>query len=215
MSDDDLPAIRSSFRSARDGFVELVDALPRTRLDEPALGQWCVRDLVGHASRALSTIEEYCGREGDGPPVEGPAAYFASVGAAPSGSDARRRRDESIAQRGRAAGAVLGDDPAAAIRALAARVGALVDASGDDTPVATAVGQMTLRGYLPTRTFELVVHSLDLAGACGLAVPEVLGPAIIASTVLAGEIASRRRDAATALLALCGRGALPEGYSVV
>jgi len=33
------------------------------------------------------------------------------------------------------------------------------------TPVATPVGGMTLRVYLPTRAFELTVHGLDLVRA--------------------------------------------------
>ncbi len=209
------PAVRSSFRSAVDGFVELVGTVPAARLGEPALGSWSVRDLIGHACRALSTIESYAGRAADGPPVDGPAAYYAAAGAAPPGSDDRRRRDASIAERGREAGEALGDDPAAAVRVLAERVTALVDRSDDATPMATAVGRMTLAGYLPTRTFELVVHGLDLAGALGLPVPEVLRPAIAASTVLAGEIAAGRPDAPQVLLALCGRHGLPEGFSVV
>jgi hypothetical protein len=74
---------------------------------------------------------------------------------------------------------------------------------------------MTLIGYLPTRTFELAVHSLDLAGALHLAVPQVLGPAVSASLVLAAEIAAASPEAPQVLLALCGRRRLPEAFSVV
>ena len=136
------------------------------------------------------------------------------AGASPPGSDARRKRDESIAERGKKAGAALGVDPATAVRALAERVTALVDATEDETPMATAAGRMTLVGYLPTRTFELVVHSLDLAGALDLSVPPTLGPAIAASTALAGEIAAARPDAPLVLLAPCGRRNLPATFSV-
>jgi uncharacterized protein (TIGR03083 family) len=210
----DSGAVRSSFHGAVDGFVELVGAVPAGRFDDPALGTWTVRDLIGHASRALSTIEDYCGRESDGPIVDGPAEYFTLAGASPPGSDARRKRDESIAERGKQAGAALGDEPATAVRALAERVTALVDATEDEMPMATAAGRMTLVGYLPTRTFELVVHGLDLAGALGLRVPPALGPAIAASTALAGEIAAARPEAPLVLLALCGRRNLPATFSV-
>lgn len=207
--------MRSSFRRAVDGFVELVDAVPLDRLDDPALGSWNVQDLIGHASRALSTIESHCGREGGGPHIDGPAEYFSVAGGAPPGSEARRLRDESIAERGKESGAALGDHPAEGVRALAERVTTLVDRSDDQTPVATPVGQMTLGGYLPTRTFELVVHGLDLAAALDLPVPEVFGPAIAASTMLAGEVAASHSEASRVLLALCGRHGLPSTFSVV
>lgn len=45
------------------------------------------------------------------------------------------------------------------------RVLSLVDGWSDDAPVAMAAGAMALVDYLPTRTFELAVHSLDLARA--------------------------------------------------
>jgi uncharacterized protein (TIGR03083 family) len=213
--DDTSGDVRASFRCAVAGFLSIVEAVPPGRFSETGLGSWSVRDLIGHTSRAMATIEEYCGRSGDGPPVSGPAQYFARVGQAPPGSDARRQRDAMITERGREAGASLGEDPVAAVSALAERVVAFVAASADDTPVASAAGQMTLAGYLPTRTFELVVHSLDLTVALGLVVPEVMKPAIAASMMLAAQIAADMPSAPEVLLALCGRRVLPEGFTVV
>jgi len=207
--------VRETFHCAVAGFVSLVDAVPPSRLSEAALGSWNVRDLIGHASRALSTIESYCGRTTDASSLAGPAEYFARIGSAPPGSDARRQRDAGIARRGRQAGEGLGDCPAAAVRSLAERVLAFVDATADDTLVASPAGQMTLAGYLPTRTFELVVHALDLATALALPVPEALRPAIAASTMLAAEIAAALPTAPDVLLALCGRRGLPQAFSVV
>lgn len=207
--------VRATFRYAVAGFVAAVDAVPSSRLSEAALGSWSVRDLIGHASRALTTIESYCGQTSDAPSLEGPAEYFARVGQAPPGSDARRQRDARIAERGREAGAALGDNPAAAVFALAERVVGFVDATGDESPVASPAGQMTLAGYLPTRTFELVVHTLDLAAALGAPVPPVLQPAIAMSVMLAAEIAASLPSAPDVLLALCGRRPLPEAFSVV
>jgi hypothetical protein len=75
---------------------------------------------------------------------------------------------------------------------------------------------MHLENYLSTRTFELVVHSLDIAAA----VPDVEPPEF--SDQLLSEVA---RVAATAavlrgsgvelLLALTGRAALSPGFSMV
>lgn len=208
-------SVRSCFRSAVDGFAELVSSVPVSCLGKPALGSWSVRDLIGHASRALSTIENYCGRQAPGEHLSGPAAYFVAAGASALGSDARTHRDESIAERGKASGAALGDDPASAVHVLARRVVSLVDSSGDQTPMATAMGPMTLLGYLPTRTFELAVHSLDLATALRLATPAELEPAIAASLVLAAEVAAASSDASHVLLALCGRRPLPASFTVV
>ena len=207
--------VRAIFRCAVAGFVSVVDAVPSARFSEAALGSWSIRDLIGHASRALTTIESYCGQTIDAPSLGGPAEYFARIGQAPPGSEGRRQRDAMIAERGRDAGAGLGDNPAAVVRTLAERVVAFVDATGDETPVASPAGQMTLAGYLPTRTFELVVHTLDLAAALGAPVPEVLQPAIAMSTVLAAEIAAGLPSAPDVLLALCGRRGLPEAFSVV
>lgn len=207
--------VRATFRCAVAGFISVVDAIPATRFSEVALGSWNVRDLIGHASRALTTIESYCGRTVDSSSAAGPAQYFTRIGEAPPGSDARRQRDTAIAERGREAGAGLGDNPAAAVRTLAERVVALVDATSDETPVASPAGLMTLAGYLPTRTFELVVHTLDLAAALRLPVPEVLQSAISMSMMLAAEIAAGLPTAPDVLLALCGRRSLPEAFSVV
>ncbi|MHB8620474.1 MAG: maleylpyruvate isomerase family mycothiol-dependent enzyme [Chloroflexota bacterium] len=183
------------------GFAELVAAVPPGGWERPALGVWSVRDLVGHASLALSTIEAYLNKTGTGAFLDGPVAYFPPRPGSPVDSEVRRARDEAIAQRGREAGEALGEDPARAVAELASRVTALVAASPDDAPVATPAGPMTLAGYLPTRTFELAVHSLDLAGALDLDPPELLAPSMSASLELAGSLAARHPRAADLLLA--------------
>lgn len=199
-----------------DGFVELVATVPSARLDGPGLGEWSVRELIGHTARALVTVEDYYGREGPGDKLEGPVAYWlAGANLAPSGSDARRRRDEGITDRARKSAEALGEDIAGAVSELAGRVLDLVDQSSDDMPMATSMGPMTLRGYLPTRTFELAVHTLDLAEAVGLPAPEVLKPAVSASLVLAARLAAVGPGAGQVLLALSGRRPLPPGFSVI
>lgn len=203
---------RTSFASAADGFVELTGQIPADAWEQSALGEWDVRGLVGHASRALSTIESYLGQPATGPLLDGPTAYFSTALPDP---ERRRQRDRAIAERGRKSGAELGEDPSSAVAALAKRVRALVDATGDDAPVATPSGIMTLASYLPTRTFELAVHGLDLARALGLDVPSTMKSAITASCELAGQLAGQRPDASDLLLLLAGRGDLPAHLSVV
>jgi hypothetical protein len=86
----------------------------------------------------------------------------------------------------------------------------------DDTLVEIhqLVGGMRLDAWLPTRTFELAIHSLDIAAATG--VPAGLPAAVLAdATALAARIAVATGDGPTLLRALTGRGTLPEKFSVV
>jgi hypothetical protein len=53
---------------------------------------------------------------------------------------------------------------------------------------ATPFGTTTLLAYLPTRTFELTVHTLDIAQAIDIDVPERLDDPIEASLVLAARL---------------------------
>lgn len=208
-------AIRDAFRSASSGFVELVIRIGPEAWERPALGVWDVRSLVGHTARALTTIETYLGGSSSLPPVQGPVEYFLRALPHDVDPEARARRDAGIAARGHEAGEALGEDPAAAISALAGRVQALVASTPDDTPVASPAGPMTLAGYLPTRTFELTVHSLDLTRALGVAVPAVLGPAVTASCELAGAVAGRRPNAPDLLLLLTNREKFPPGLTIL
>lgn len=208
-------AARDCFRSAASGFVELVARIPPDAWRRPALGVWDVRALVGHTGRALSTIETYLGGTSPLPPVDGPVEYYLRALSSDSGVEARAGRDAAIAARGREAGESLGDQPVSAIAALAARVQELVDRTPDDAPVASPAGPMTLATYLPTRTFELTVHSLDLARALGVDPPPGLAPAVSACCELAGLVAGRRPHAAELLLLLAGREHLSPGLTVL
>ena len=83
-----------------------------------------------------------------------PAAYYVAI------ADI----DPAVADRGRAAGQALGENPAEFVDALAQGVLAQLDTAGNPL-IQTAAGGMRLESYLSTRTFELVVHSLDIAAA--------------------------------------------------
>jgi hypothetical protein len=129
-----------------------------------------------------------------------------------------RLQSAAIIQRGRDAGTALGEHPAAAVRDLATRVTALVAATPDDATLTTVLGGATLLAYLPTRTFELTVHTLDLVGALGLDAPDVLAVPVAACLQLAAAAVASGSDAgagAAVLLALTGRGPLPPGFSIV
>lgn len=126
-----------------------------------------------------------------------------------------KKQDAAIAERGRQAGAELGADPAKTVREITTRVLARVDATPEDALLATPAGSMTLGAYLPTRTFELTVHSLDLARTLDIDPPVGLTPAIAACCELAGALAARRPNAASILLTLTGRNDHALGASVL
>ena len=56
--------------------VTTVEEVPDDAWEKPALGVWTVRDLVGHATRALLTVEAYSERPAESRVVSGPADYF-------------------------------------------------------------------------------------------------------------------------------------------
>jgi uncharacterized protein (TIGR03083 family) len=200
-------SVRDNYLGAAQAFLELVGQVPEEAWSKQALGDWDVRGLTGHASRALTTVETYLAAPASGPRQDGPVSYFLTVreGTTP----------EAIAQRGRETGDALGPDPAGAVRELVQKISALVRETPDDALLATPAGAMTLADYLPTRTFELAVHGLDLARALGLPAPPALAPGIAASLELAGAIGARLPTAGDLLLLLTGRTGLPGGLSVV
>jgi len=204
----DTAGIRTAFLAGAEGFADVAGRLGAEAWDLPALGVWTVRDLVGHASRALSTVENYLDRAPSAEVLAGPVAYYLATRS--SLADV-----EAVAQRGRDAGLALGEDPGRAVRSLLERVVERVERAADDAVVTTPVGSMTLLGYLPTRTFELAVHTLDLTLATKIEAPDRLHPAVAASCQLAGQIAARLPNAPELLLAFTGRTGLPPGLSVV
>jgi len=198
---------RPAFEQAADFFLAMVEQVQPEQWDRPGLGVWTVRDLVGHTSRAFLTVETYLGRAASEAALARAADYVVAALAA-YGNPA------DVAQRGREAGAALGDHPLAGVRAIAARVRPLVAGADDGQLLATPVGGIRLIDYLPTRVFELVVHTLDLAAALG-APAEPPAQAATVCLQLAAEVVARRGQAAPVLLALSGRRPLPAGFSVI
>lgn len=205
-------SVLDEFRLASKAFVDLVGQVPAGGWEMAALGVWSVRDLVGHTSRALLSLEELLAApEPAAAVLSSPAAYFAL--AAPSSPGAADLH-QAIAERGRAAGAALGDSPSTALAVVRAR--ALMALAGVDRGrlVTTMLGSMRLSDYLPTRTFELVVHTLDLARALETEVDMPPGP-LSSAAHLATELAILSGSGAAVLAALAGRLPLPAGLSVL
>ena len=198
----------ATFESAAGFFVELVETIPSTAWNGPGLGEWDLRSLVGHAGRSLSTVTSYLARPAAVIDVPSPAAYYRwavqQIGADPAG----------VAERGRQAGIALGEDPAAAVRLLREDAVTAIRDLDADPIIETIAGGMRVSAYLPTRIFELTVHTLDIATALGRVVTapaEPLGDALD----LAVHLAQLKGDGEELLLGLTGRRPLPTNYSVL
>jgi hypothetical protein len=193
-----------TYLEAAGSFVDLVASLP-SALSGPGLGEWDLRALVGHTARSLVTVSEYLRKPAPSVDVETAVDYVAGLAAAVSS-------DPGVTRRGVEAGELLGDDPAGAVRLLLDAV--IDDLTGADPGqvVTTYAGGMRLGDYLPTRSFELVVHCLDIAAA----VPARWTPpaaALAEAVAVAGEVAVRRGEGTLLLRLITGRE--PGGLSIV
>lgn len=199
--------------AAAEWVAGVVAEIPADGWDGPGLGEWDLRGLVGHTSRALLTVRAALEtvdrvREADAlPELAHTSDYFLEVARLP-GAD-----PENVRERGVEAGRALGDDPAAAFARLADSV--LAEVRGAGNPVVESIaGTIRLSDYLGSRVFELVVHGIDICGALGREadVPE---QAASEALQLAAVLAARGGHGVDLLLAATGRRALPAGFSVL
>jgi len=201
------PAVaRRDFDQAADAFLALVARVPDDAWEQPGLGVWTVRELVGHTTRAFTTIE--LSATARAATLVDAVAYFGV------GRSAGITNSEAVADRGREAGRGLGPDPRTTVRDRATAVRATVDAAPDDAVVVGRLGVIRLVDYLPTRTFELVVHGLDLQAALGLPHAAPTGP-LAACLRLATDLAGEQGLGPALLLALTGRRPLPADTCVL
>ena len=184
---------KEAFSEAVRFFLDTTSRVPADAWTNEALGVWNVRDLVGHTSRAILLVEEY-----------------ATEGTTRSGFGT----PDEIAERGRQAGRALGDDPVNALRTLADRVLGLVEGMPDDHRMHTPGGVRPLSRYLPTRVAELTIHTIDLAGALGIAA-DPPRECVRATLYVLADYAVRQGTGMDVALALTGREPLPPGFSVV
>ncbi len=107
---------------------------------------------------------------------------------------------------------MLGDDPAGAVRLILDDVTTDLARADLDQVITTYAGGMRLRDYLPTRTFELVVHGLDIAAAVPLRwTPPT--PALRSAVSIAAEVAVLRGEGSLMLRLVTGRE--PGGISII
>ncbi len=196
---------QATFVAAAEWFLSTA-AQVGSRWQEPGLGEWDVRALVGHTSRSFLTVESYLARPATGVEIASTADYYRATRETAAGP--------GVADRGRQAGAALGDDPVTALETLADRVLELVGRCDGTETLTTIAGGMRLADYLPTRTFELTVHTADLATALGLPADP---PATAARQALAivTDLAVDDGRAGALLLAATGRPTPPGGLSVL
>lgn len=200
---------RTALSEASDWFLAVADAITPEQWLQPGLGEWTVRETVAHTARAFVTIEEYLGLPAT-IEIDSAGVYFAAGMTDPA-------VHQAVADRGRAAGAELGDG--AELHQLADRVHALVAGADDDQPIATRLGGLAFSEYLRTRVLELTVHTLDLVDALGLRGEQSDPPASAAKVTvdLLVEVAEARGPAnsAAVIRALTGRRSLPPGFNVL
>jgi hypothetical protein len=196
---------RRAFADATEWFVRTA-GLVGDRWHLPGLGEWDLRALVGHTSRSLLTVETYLARPAATVEVASAIDYFRATRAAAAAP--------AVAARGRDAGAALGTDPAAAVAEIAGRVLPLVGTRNGAELVTTIAGGMRLEDYLPTRTFELAVHTADLTTALGVP-PDVPPTAAMQALRMVTGLAVADGLAGPLLLAATGRPGLPAGFSVL
>lgn len=199
--------IRQAYQQAAQFFVDTVAQVQETQWEQPALGEWTIRDLVGHTNRALLTVESYLGTPAATAELQRPVDYFLRARAALADPAA-------VAARGREAGKALGSAPLAVVRETAQRVLQYIETVPDTALLTTPVGGMRFIDYLPSRVFELTIHTLDLAAALAIAAtpPEaaaqVTGTRLIDLALASGMVVPLLRSAT-------GRGPLPSGFSVL
>jgi uncharacterized protein (TIGR03083 family) len=200
---------RATYDAAATAFLDLAARVPLERYAGPGLGDWDLRSLIGHTSRSLVTVSTYLGTRAETIAAESPAAYYSAVSRIVTSESV-----DAVHQRGVDAGRGLGDDPLGVLRQQKADADAALDALDGDPVIETIAGGMRVSDYLPTRTFELTVHCLDIARATGL---DFTPPrsALAESLALAAATAVELGMGADVLLALTGRQALPPNCSVV
>jgi len=204
--------VASSWEDSRGAFADAARWFVRTtamvgdRWERSGLGEWDLRALVGHTSRSLLTVEAYLARPAAAVAITSAAGYFRATRAAAAGP--------AVATRGREAGSALGADPPSAVARIAERVLELVARQDGTELVTTIAGGMRLADYLPTRTFELAVHTSDLATALGIA-PRVPATAAAQALHIVVDLAIAGDLAGPLLLAATGRPGPPAGFSVL
>jgi uncharacterized protein (TIGR03083 family) len=190
---------RELFATAAESFAGLVARIPDGAWSRNGLGEWTVRELVGHTLRAVLTAVAYLETPAEVATMASPSEYYSVVRSTAG-------LHEAVAARGRKSGEELGEDPAATVRQAVQDGVRRVRAADLDRVVSVSGGSMRYGSYLPTRVVELVVHSDDLARATGV---DHEPPAVAVRACLDAIVGTLDGVQAMAVVrALLGRGSL-------
>ncbi|GAB7037500.1 MULTISPECIES: maleylpyruvate isomerase N-terminal domain-containing protein [Catenuloplanes] len=205
--------IRNIYLAAAETFADLASRTPVDGLDGPGVGEWSLRELVGHTvSAALRPVAVAGESPQPGLVLDSAEAYCVVIQGAPR--ELLAASAASVTQNARDYGKALGDRPGAVVREHLARAGAALDGVGDDELVVSPVGAMKLRDWLSTRVLELVVHTSDIALAAGVPVTHDAA-AVTEAAVFAARATAALGAGVPLVRALTGREPLPSGFSVV
>ncbi|WP_257161145.1 maleylpyruvate isomerase N-terminal domain-containing protein [Corynebacterium cystitidis] len=200
---------RTWLNAATGGLLEILPDL-NSHLDQPGIGDWSVRALLGHTSRAYLLIEHFL-NQADGmtglPELESAGVYY--------------RVARHIAtdpqhdfERGPGAGQKLGEDPEATIREIIERVLRRLDRTASTALVDTGSGTINIETYIDTRAFEISMHTIDLARASDQPIPQRTLSTLDNCLALATDIATED-EKLDLLLAATGRQPLSTTFCLV
>lgn len=188
---------KQSYIQAADAFLNLVRLIRPNDWETAALGSWSVRDLVGHTSRALLTVEQFAATQPESITLRDSVDYylhaFSGLGT-----------NIHIAERGVQTGKELGPDPLASITRLHHRVMQLLESLPENHSMDTRVGGIRLSDYLPSRTTELLIHSLDLSSVLAIEFKPP-GDALKDVLLLLADLAIANEQAMDFMMLACGR----------
>ena len=198
--------IREAYLESAEFFAGLVDGVDLESWEEPALGQWTVRDLAGHTYRSISTVVGYSEKPAPQVDVESTTQWILNV--------RQNANPGRVAELGRSAGLEIMDSPTMMVRGFLSMARDRVNDLDDDFILATPQGGMRLIDYLQLRTMELVIHGGDLAQALGVDANPPASGMQVALQVLTGVAVAEGRGPDLAN-ALTGRAALPVNYNLL
>jgi len=201
-------SINEVYLGAAEAFGGLVGEVAGPTWERPALGVWTVRELVGHTSAAISGVIKTLDQPAETESLESPEAYYA-FGRTLDPAIYQAATDAVAASASRYADD-LWPDPAAAVQELVQQVRHKLSGVRGDPIVQSAAGGMRLSAWLPTRTLELTVHSLDLAASLGASV-DLPAAAVADAVEILARLAAAVGETQTVLRALTGRGNLTQG----
>jgi len=189
--------LRDDFGRAAEVFCRVVEQIADDQWETSGLGEWTVRELVGHALRAVQTAASYLDQPAEAATLASPGEYFRAALTTPG-------LNAAVADRGREAGRELGDEPTARVRSEVDAAVERVSNAELDGIITVIVGSMSVRDYLPTRIFELVAHTDDICRAVDIENPMPPDLTMIALVTALGLYADDERLGL--LRQLTGRG---------